>query len=178
LTSASRSASRTSRKPASTSASLSLPRPVSFLSAWSRRSVSDSNTLGPFKAELALVAVEVRRRPPHDVVDGGPRHTFPLCDFAVGPVELPGEVQDAALMVGQQRAVEVEEAQLALAASGTVKHLALTVYGVPQRPWAPFSSLRSTNCTSQSMPSTTAASATRPIMPATTARKMRVRAVG
>src|SRR2546421_7756080 len=32
------------------------------------------------------------------------------------------------LVIGQQRAVEVEQAQLSLPASGTVKHLALTVY--------------------------------------------------
>src|SRR5207248_2550101 len=84
----------------------------------------------------ALVVVEVGAGPAHDVVYGGPRDTFPLRDLPVGPIELPGEVQDAALMVGQQRAVEVEEAQLALAASGTVKHLALTVYGSSAFPGA------------------------------------------
>src|SRR6202165_3177799 len=89
LTSASSSASRTSRSPASTSASLSLPRPVSFLSAASRRSVRDSNTLGPLQSELALVVVEVHGGPPDHVVDRRPRHPFPLGDLAVGPVELP-----------------------------------------------------------------------------------------
>src|SRR2546421_456840 len=127
-TSRSSKASRTSRSPASTSASLNLPRPVSFLSAWSRRSVRESNTLGPHQPELALVVVEIGGGPPHHVVDGGSRDAFTLRDLAIGPVELPGQVEDAPLMVGQQRAVEIEQAQLALPALGTVKHLALTVY--------------------------------------------------
>src|SRR6266700_771499 len=92
-----------------------------------RLSVRDSNTLGPLQSELALVVVEVGGGPAHDVVDGGARDTLALRDLAVGPVELPREVQDTALMVGQQQPVEVEEPQLPLAASGTVKHLALTV---------------------------------------------------
>jgi hypothetical protein len=38
-------------------------------------------------------------------------------------------VKDAALMLRQQGAIEIEQAQLAVASLGTVKHLALTVYG-------------------------------------------------
>src|SRR5881398_260801 len=102
-------ASRTSRSPASTSASLSLPRPVSFFSAWSRRSVSESNTLGSLQPELALVVVEVRRRPPDHVVDGGAGHALSVRDLAVGPVQLPGQVQNATLVLGKQGAVEVEQ---------------------------------------------------------------------
>src|SRR6202162_5717935 len=125
---ASSRASRTSRRPASTSASLSLPRPVSFLSAWSRRSVRDSNTLRPLQPELALVVVEVHGRPPHYVVDGRPRHPLTLGDLAIGPMGLRGEMDNAPLVLGQQGAIKIEQAQLAVATPDTVKHLALTVY--------------------------------------------------
>src|SRR5438045_6120585 len=88
-------ASRTSRSPASTSASLSLPRPVSFFSAWSRRSVSESNTLAALEAELVLVVVKVCRRAAHHVVDGRSADPFSERDLAVGPVEFPGQMQNS-----------------------------------------------------------------------------------
>src|SRR5919204_506437 len=85
----------------------------------------------------------------------------PLRDLAVGPIGPPGQVQDAPLVRGQQRAVEVEQAQVPLPSAGSVKHLALTVYGRYRPAWR--SSLFSTNCSSQRKPITAAASTVNPI---------------
>jgi hypothetical protein len=39
-------------------------------------------------------------------------------------------VENPALVIGQQRAIEIEQAQLTVTTLVTVKHLALTVYGL------------------------------------------------
>ena len=83
--------------------------------------------LGSRQAEFALVVVEVGRRPSDHVVNRGAGDTLALGDLAVRPIQLPGQVEDATLVVGEEWAVQVEQAQLALPSAGTVKHLALTV---------------------------------------------------
>src|SRR5207245_1692990 len=84
--------------------------------------------------QLDLIALQRRARTAHQIVDGGPADALPLRHFAVGPVFLPGQVQDAPLVRRQQRSVEVKQAEVVLPGAGSVKHLALTVYGRSQTP--------------------------------------------
>ena len=81
----------------------------------------------PVEAELALVGLETLTGTPDDVVDGGPADSLAGRDLAIGPVLLPGQVQDPALVLGQERGVQVEQAKTALVPARSVKHLALTV---------------------------------------------------
>ena len=77
---------------------------------------------GPRQPELLLVAVKICGGAPNHVVDGGAAHSLSLRDLAIGPILLPGQVQDATLMRGQEGPIEIEKAKLSLPLAGSVKH--------------------------------------------------------
>src|SRR5207302_6691989 len=63
-----------------------------------------------FVAETLLESCELRRGPAHQVVRGAPRAPEALGDLAVRPVLVQVQPASLALMLGETRAVDVEQA--------------------------------------------------------------------
>src|SRR5205807_6319562 len=70
-----------------------------------------------FVAETLLKSSELRRGPAHQVVGGAPRAPEALGDLAVRPVLVQVQPAGLALMRGEQRAVDVEQALVSRAAT-------------------------------------------------------------
>ena len=63
-----------------------------------------------FVAETLLKSCELRRGPAHQVVRGAPRAPEALGDLAVRPVLVEMEPAGLALMLGQECAIDIEQA--------------------------------------------------------------------
>ena len=135
LTSASSSATRTSRSPASTSSRVSLPRPLKRRSAALRRSLRESNIASARVARAAqagsqrsldsvaprqlggvpealLVMSELDECPANEVVRAAPGALEVLGELGERPVVVEVQAAGIALVLGEQRAVHVQQALL------------------------------------------------------------------
>src|SRR5258708_14875485 len=132
LTSASSSAMRTSRSPASTSSLLSLPLPEKRLKTSPRRSLRESNiasgapaaggqaaaklgldgvAAGELRgvAEALLVVGELSQGAAHQVERSAAAHPELLGELGVRPVLVEPEPARLALVLGEQGAIDVEQ---------------------------------------------------------------------